>query len=624
MSTLLSPRAGRARARRATDPLRAVDPALALALAPVAILALVGWELRWVNEDGFIYFRVVENLLAGDGPVFNAGERVEAYTSPAWLALLAVAGGLLPSAGLEGISVVLGVALSAGGLLAACAGALLLRRALAPGPTAVALLPLGALVVAAVPASWGFVTSGLETSLVFAWLGAAFLGLAGLLQAEESPVVSARRQRRPLALAVLVGLGPLVRPDLVPFSACFLIALVLLARPAGRRAAIGLVAAAVALPIAYLIFRMGYFAALVPGTALAKEAGLPFWERGLGYLGNLVLPYALPLPLAALGWRWWRLVGPAWREGRRGAAALAAAPVAGAVLHTLFVVRLGGDYMHGRMLLPGLFAAVMPVAIVALPRRRAAAIGLTAAVVVWAGVCALALRTPSQFGPEAGRWQILDQRAKQRDTPSHPHPVTLADHDALPLSQPRVGYAARALARPRRAVLSLDARVQRRRAPDGILPVQVPSALDVRADRSVTARVVIFTGSIGRLGYAAGPEVRIADRLGLADPVAARLRLGPDRPNRAGHEKLLSPAWFLARFADPASVRASPRFGANPRIPAARAALGCGELGRLLEAVNAPLTPSRFVANLGAAFELNGLRVPSDPVAARRELCRGG
>ncbi|HEV2771920.1 MAG TPA: hypothetical protein VGV57_03710, partial [Thermoleophilaceae bacterium] len=504
MSTAVSQPARPALLGPLRERLRRTDPALALALVPVAILALVGWEQRWVNEDGFIYFRVVENLLAGDGPVFNAGERIEAYTSPAWLGLLAVAGGLLPFAGLEGISVVFGVALSAGGLLAACAGALRLRRALAPSGPAVVLLPLGALVVAAVPAFWGFVTSALETSLAFAWLGAAFLGLTRLVGGEETPVAPAHPGRRSLAVAALIGLGPLVRPDLAPFSACFLVALLLIARPSGR-AAVRLVTAAIALPLAYLIFRMGYFAALVPGTALAKEASLPYWERGLAYLGNLVLPYALPLPLAALGWRWWRLVGPAWREGRRRVAALAVAPVAGSVLHTLYVVRLGGDYMHGRMLLPGLFAAVMPVAIVALPRRRAAAVGLTAVVVVWAGVCALALRTPSQFGPEAGRWQILDQRAKQRDTPSHPHPVTLADHDALPLSQPSVGYAARALARPGRAVLSLDARLSRRRTPDGIVPVQVPSALDVRADRSVTASVVIFTGSIGRLGYAAGP-----------------------------------------------------------------------------------------------------------------------
>jgi arabinofuranosyltransferase len=413
-----------------------------------------------------------------------------------------------------------------------------------------------------------------------------------------------------------------VRPDLVPFAACFLAALLVVARPLSRRRAALLIVAALAAPVLYQVFRMGYFAALVPSTALAKEAGLAYWERGLGYLGDIVLTYALWLPLPVLGWLWWRSVAPAWRERRLVAVAVAVAPLAGALLHTLYIVRLGGDYMHGRMLLPSLFAALMPVTVVALPRRRAAAAGVAALLVAWAAVCAFALRAPSQFGPEAGRWQILDQRAKQRSTPSHPHPVTLADHDALPLSQPRVGYAARSLARPGRRVLLLDARIDRRRAADGVVPVQVPLPLDVHPAGEVTAPVVIFTGSIGRLGYAAGREVRIADRLGLADPVAARLRLPRERPARAGHEKLLPAAWFLGRFADPASVRASERFGSNPRIPAARAALACGRLGQLLEAVDAPLTLGRFVANLRASAELHSLRISGDPVAARRELCR--
>jgi arabinofuranosyltransferase len=629
VSTVSPPRA-RARGRRLPGRPRRVDPSLARALVPVAVSAAIGWDLRWVNEDGFIYLRVVDHLLAGDGPVFNAGERVEAYTSPAWLAVLTLGGALVRPAGLEFLSVLLGLALSVGGLLAACLGAIALWRELAPDERR-PFAPLGAVVVAAVPAFWGFETSGLETGLVFAWLGGAFLGLARLV-ADGRPGTGGhggphtRRvdaaRRRPLLLAALIGIGPLVRPDLASFAFCFLAVLLLLVRPLRRRTAVGLVVAAVALPLAYQVFRMGYFASPVPSTALAKEAGLPFWSRGLNYLGNLVLPYALPIPLAVLAGLGAGTAAPAWRAGRRGAVLVGAAAVAGALLHTLYVVRLGGDYMHGRMLLPSLFGLLMPVAVVALPGRRLLAGALAGTVVAWALVCALTLRTPSQFGPEAGRWQVLDQRSKQPSTPSHPHPVTLADHDVLPFPQPSVGRAARSLARPGGAVLSLDARVGRRRTADGSVPVQVPRPLDVRAAASVRAPVVIFTGSIGRLGVAAGREVWIADRLGLADPVAARLRLAPGRTARAGHEKLLPAAWFLARFADPASVAAHPRFAANPRIPAARAALGCGGLRRLMEAVSAPLTLDRFLSNVGASLELGALRIPADPVAARRELCR--
>ena len=36
-----------------------------------------GWARRWMSDDGLIVLRTVRNLLAGNGPVFNAGERVE-------------------------------------------------------------------------------------------------------------------------------------------------------------------------------------------------------------------------------------------------------------------------------------------------------------------------------------------------------------------------------------------------------------------------------------------------------------------------------------------------------------------------------------------------------------------
>src|SRR5688500_17745291 len=60
-----------------------------LVLAAPAVLVLVGaWTHHWVDEDGYINLRVVDQILAGHGPVFNEGERVEAVTSPLWILAL--------------------------------------------------------------------------------------------------------------------------------------------------------------------------------------------------------------------------------------------------------------------------------------------------------------------------------------------------------------------------------------------------------------------------------------------------------------------------------------------------------------------------------------------------------
>src|SRR5262245_20612451 len=62
-------------------------------VAPTLLLLTLGWRQRWVSEDAFIDFRVIEHLVAGHGPVFNLGERVEAFTNPLWVALLTLVHG---------------------------------------------------------------------------------------------------------------------------------------------------------------------------------------------------------------------------------------------------------------------------------------------------------------------------------------------------------------------------------------------------------------------------------------------------------------------------------------------------------------------------------------------------
>jgi hypothetical protein len=69
---------------------------LAVVMVPVVLVLVMGWQHRWMSDDGFINLRYVDQIRHGNGPVFNAGERIEAFTSPLWLAMLVVFDLVLP------------------------------------------------------------------------------------------------------------------------------------------------------------------------------------------------------------------------------------------------------------------------------------------------------------------------------------------------------------------------------------------------------------------------------------------------------------------------------------------------------------------------------------------------
>ena len=373
----------------------------ALLLAPAAALVLLGFQRRWTAEDSFIGFRAVDNLLAGHGPVYNLGERVEVYSSPLWIGLLAVAdapfkllqGDRHP---LELLAAALGLTLSGFGLGAAAVAA---RRLWRLAGDQGLFFPIGALLIVAIPAAWDFITSGLETGLIYAWLGGSYLAL--VLELERQRGATDRPPCRWRAL--LFGLGPLVRPDLAILAALFLAVQLRLARPFRWRHAAALVLAAASLPAVYQLFRMGYFAEVVSTTAVAKEASLADWSQGSVYFRDFIEPYALWFPLALLAQELLRTVAGLLRSKEVDLGAVILAPVAGGALQALFVVRVGGDFMHGRMLLPCLMAVSLPFAAVA--AARAFRLSL---VVPWALVCALGLRTPyNGIGPRG----IADERS---------------------------------------------------------------------------------------------------------------------------------------------------------------------------------------------------------------------
>lgn len=90
----------------------------------------------------------------------------------------------------------------------------------------------------------------------------------------------------------------LVRPELALIGGGALVMMLIAAR--GWRRRVLIVVAGGLLPVAYQIFRMGYYALIVPGTAVAKDATGSKWSQGLTYLANFNQPYLLWVPAVLL------------------------------------------------------------------------------------------------------------------------------------------------------------------------------------------------------------------------------------------------------------------------------------------------------------------------------------
>ncbi len=68
--------------------------AMPLLLCLACVGAGASFYLPFTNDDAFIFFRYARNLLDGTGLVYNRGDMVEGFTSPAWLLFIAAAGAL--------------------------------------------------------------------------------------------------------------------------------------------------------------------------------------------------------------------------------------------------------------------------------------------------------------------------------------------------------------------------------------------------------------------------------------------------------------------------------------------------------------------------------------------------
>ena len=576
--------------RGAADPRATAGPALWNRLVFGATLVAFGglvWNRRWMSDDGLIVLRTVRQLVAGEGPVFNTGERVEANTSTLWTAVLAVPG-LVPGVSLNWSAVVIGLVLSVAGVAFGLDGARRLARRHRR------MAPFGALVVVALPPFWDFGTSGLETGLIVGWLGLTWWLLVRRLESLRTGGAG-----RAWPAAVVLGLAPLVRPDLALFGLVAALTLVLLEWREGWRRIVGLGAAAATLPLLYEVFRAGYYGLLVPSTALAKEASTARWEQGLFYLRDLTDTYRLWIPLlvvvvgvaamgiaVGLGAR----RGPAAARGERiAAAAVLAGPVLAGVLLAVYVTRVGGDFMHGRMLLPAVFSVALPV--MAVPLQRWTALPVIA-MAAWAAFCVLGLRPAyDTLGPN---W-IANERLYYVLIVDRPHPVTPEDFVDHPVAPEGVA----ALAAAPGPSLALPGP-----GPDGLRWWLLDTAGGDDRDS-------ILWLNLGVTGELAPLDTRVLDGVGLVNPLAAHATGIPD--GRIGHDKDLPPEWLVA---DSTAPTTDPGFVDPAGVEAARRALACPRTVELLESVRAPMTAERFWRNLVGAWDRTQYRYPRDPLLA--------
>ncbi|SIS21177.1 flagellar motor control protein ZomB [Williamsia sterculiae] len=597
------------------------------AIVVAALFATGAWQRRWIADDGLIVLRTVRNLLAGNGPVFNKGERVESNTSTVWTYLVWF-WSWVTDGRLEFVVLWIALTLSVTALPIAMYGTLrMLGRGVGlRGATLV--LPVGALVYIALPPARDFATSGLEVSLCIFWVSVLWVQFVGW--SRRTPGEFGRGTiAATLALGFTAGLSPLIRPELTVVGAVVLV-LVFLA-PMGWRTRVGFVLVAAVVPVAYQIFRMGYYGLLVPNTAVAKDASGSKWGQGLKYLTNLFGPYLLLLPVIValvaglLTWvlrrqRRDRAADTApdpdrsrvarFRDGLQRPGVVAVAMVVCGLIEGAYWLRQGGDFMHARVLLVPLYLLLLPVMVVpvvvpAIRRERsapqlagaAAMLALFVTTAVWA---LLTAQSPGMTnGTDIGRSGIVDERRFYIHNLGVTHPITAEDY----LNYPRV-----------RPMVEL---IDEHRDVGGVL---LPSAnydewyydpLPSPPPPGVAKQMTVYFLNLGMTSMNAPLDTRVIDQVGLAFPLAAHTERLED--GRIGHDKALPQEWVVAATTARDRHPFLPRRLSEDWVAQARTALECKDTRDLVASYAAPMNLSRFRRNLVQAMTFTNYRIDDVP-----------
>lgn len=225
----------------------------------------------WISEDGYIFFRYVNNLLEGYGPVFNIGQRVEGFTSPLWLYLLYF---LKHFTGLNInlITIFLSYALSIASIFILSISLFHKNH----------LGIIGFIILLSTDFIFDFSTSGFETPLII------FLTIAIAL------IIKNKNYDTNIYLfSFLVSLSILTRPE---FGILFIIFFFYYSYKSFKEKTL-ILFKFLFFPLItifpYQIFRMYYYVSVFPNTYYEKKSSIIYIDQGINYFTDFFNSYKI-------------------------------------------------------------------------------------------------------------------------------------------------------------------------------------------------------------------------------------------------------------------------------------------------------------------------------------------
>ncbi len=428
----------------------------------------------WISEDAFITLRIVKNFLSGNGPVFNIGERVEGFTHALWFFFISF---------FKSLGLTYKAAVIFPGLIFSLLALYMIfyrirfKSEKQPHYFTVAIL-IGT------SAFMDFGTSGLETSLSY-----LLLTLYAYFISEE------KLFEKPFLFGLIITALVLNRPDFGIFL--ILSFLIFFYKVFNKKIMIKdfffFLFPQIFLLGGYEIFRMGYYASIFPNPFYTKTGAGSYFSQGLLYLkdfseGSLFL-FVVLIVISGLILNY-----------KKDSFNSRFFIFFSGFLHGFFVVRGGGDFMHGRFLLPAyILISISGIGIFDFlfeKNKKIEALGLVVSILLF--FVSLSIVPVQKRGKYYNDGGISDERFayyKNR---------VLTDLDQL--------YKEDLI----------------------FMWKSLGEKYHYLYDQS-KIKIKIAYKNIGFLGFYAGPQVYVIDKLGLTDPIISRLKIKARR--RPGHEK---------------------------------------------------------------------------------------